>query len=89
MAPKGRIRLRLTRSSGAAAESTPKKFEDLEDEPMVDASAADNASDREEPRAQEDDDDDAEHQEPKGGDDSADDDDEGPPADEEDIPQDE
>ncbi|KAF5021407.1 hypothetical protein F66182_6556 [Fusarium sp. NRRL 66182] len=35
MAPRGKIRLRLTRS--AKSESTPKSFADLEDEPMPDA----------------------------------------------------
>ena len=72
MAPKGRIRLRLTRSSGAAAESTPKNFADLEDEPMADA-AADNASEHEEPPAQDDNDD---EEAERKGDDSADDDEE-------------
>ncbi|POR39782.1 Chromatin structure-remodeling complex subunit rsc7 [Tolypocladium paradoxum] len=75
MAPRSRIRLRLTRASNAA-ESTPKGFADVEDEPMPDAGAAedDNASEHEEPPAADDeDDDDGEHQEPKG-DESGDDD---------------
>lgn len=59
MAPRTRIRLRLTRSSNTA-ESTPKGFADAEDEPMVDAAAADEGSEHEEPPAQDDDDDDQE-----------------------------
>ncbi|KAF5125875.1 Chromatin structure-remodeling complex subunit rsc7 [Metarhizium anisopliae] len=59
MAPRTRIRLRLTRSLNTA-ESTPKGFADAEDEPMVDAAVADEGSEHEEPPAQDDDDDDQE-----------------------------
>lgn len=55
MAPKARIRLRLTRGSNAT-ESTPKGFADVEDEPMPDVGAGDDGSEREEPPAQEDED---------------------------------
>lgn len=58
MAPRGRIRLRLTRSS-TGTENTPKAFEDLPDEPMPDADGSGDA-DKEPP--QDDDDDDGEHQ---------------------------
>ena len=44
MAPRGKIRLRLTRS--AKSESTPKSFADLEDEPMPDASPSAQGSKR-------------------------------------------
>ncbi|OAA49446.1 nuclear localization protein [Metarhizium rileyi] len=56
MAPRNRIRLRLTRSSNTA-ESTPKSFVEVEDEPMVDVAPVDEGSEHEEPPAQEDDDD--------------------------------
>lgn len=68
MAPRQRIRLRLTRAT-KPIESTPKSFHDVEDDPMPDAE--DNASEHEEPPAQDDDEDD-DHQENKG---SGDDDD--------------
>ncbi|KAJ4008148.1 chromatin structure-remodeling complex subunit RSC7 [Fusarium irregulare] len=44
MAPRGKIRLRLTRSS--KSESTPKSFADLDDEPMPDASPSAQVSKR-------------------------------------------
>ncbi|KAK2603852.1 chromatin structure-remodeling complex subunit RSC7 [Conoideocrella luteorostrata] len=54
MAPRTRIRLRLTRGLNTA-ESTPKGFADVEDEPMPDAGAADEGSEHEEHPAQDDD----------------------------------
>ncbi|CAM1507168.1 Fc.00g068090.m01.CDS01 [Cosmosporella sp. VM-42] len=59
MVPRPRIRLRLTRSA-KSAESTPKGFEQVDDEPMPDAD--DGAND---PPPQQDDPDDGDHQEPK------------------------
>ncbi|KAG5986457.1 hypothetical protein E4U54_005409 [Claviceps lovelessii] len=56
MAPRRRIRLKLTRTADGT-ESTPKGFAEVEDEPMPDVGAGDDGSGHEEPQhAQEDDD---------------------------------
>ncbi|KAK5987327.1 Chromatin structure-remodeling complex subunit rsc7 [Cladobotryum mycophilum] len=57
MAPRQRIRLRLTRGS-ASTESTPRGYNDIEDEPMPDADTGANASDHEEKQTKDEDEDD-------------------------------
>lgn len=74
MAPRNRIRLRLTRNS-KSSESTPKGYADVEDETMLDADASGVASEREE-LPEEKDDGDGDHQEEANDDDAADKDDE-------------
>ncbi|KAG5949018.1 hypothetical protein E4U53_006071 [Claviceps sorghi] len=51
MAPRRRIRLRLTRTSDGT-ESTPKGFAEVEDEAMPDVGAGDDVAEQEEPRQQ-------------------------------------